>query len=416
MAAPAAAQLASPNQTIQNAREAALKVLNPTPAQLERALKLHAYSLVFESYGFMPRAAVDGDVIKAAVEAGASDIELQDLGEDHAMTRYVSVPAERDECIAAFRSAGVTCVFQNCGEEGSDPMRLIKRLARFTHTTQFLRENIAQAVAPSDVLAAKRAGRHCLYMTTNGVPVTGEWVSVENELRYIKIFFELGARMMHVTYNRRNMLGDGCGEPGNAGLSGFGRAAIAEMNRLGISVDVAHSGWRTSLEAAKASSKPMVASHSCCTALNNHVRSKPDDVIKAIVDTGGLIGVCCIPEFLGRSRDIAAMLDHIDYAVKKFGAEHVAIGTDVAYTSRNAAAENRKIPRRARQRVRWEALWPQGALGGSTPQQVETMAWTNWPLFTVGMVQRGYSDEAIRKILGENVMRVCRANFDGFAA
>ncbi len=195
----------------------------------------------------------------------------------------------------------------------------------------------------------------------------------------------------------------------------FGRAAIAEMNRLGVIVDVAHSGWRTSLEAAKASRKPMVASHSCCTSLNNHVRSKPDEVIKAIVDTGGLIGICCIPEFLGRTGDIAAMLDHIDYAVKKFGVDHVAIGTDVAYRSRNAAAEYRKIPRRARQRVRWEALWPQGALGGATTAQVESMAWTNWPLFTVGLVQRGYSDSDIRKVLGENVMRVCKANFDGVA-
>lgn len=143
--------------------------------------------------------------------------------------------------------------------------------------------------------------------------------------------------------------------------------------------------------------------------------SKPDAVIKAIVDTGGLIGICCIPEFLARTGDIAAMLDHIDYVVKKFGAEHVAIGTDVAYTSSNAAAVNRKIPRRARQRVRWEALWPQGALGGSTQAQVESMAWTNWPLFTVGLVQRDYSETDIRKILGKNVLRVCRANFDGFA-
>ena len=203
-------------------------------------------------------------------------------------------------------------------------MRLIKRLARFTHATHFLRDHVAQAVAPADVRAAKSAARHAIYLTTNGVPVTGEWISVENELRYVSVFFQLGVRMMHLTYNRRNILGDGCGEPGSAGLSDFGRAAITEMNRLGVIVDV-------------------------------------------------------------------------------------------AYRSRNAVAEYRKIPRRARQRVRWEALWPQGALGGATAAQVESMAWTNWPLFTVGLVQRGYSDLDIRKVLGENVMRVCKANFDGVA-
>jgi membrane dipeptidase len=180
---------------------------------------------------------------------------------------------------------------------------------------------------------------------------------------------------------------------------------------------VAHSGWRTSLEAAKASAKPMAASHTTAAALNNHIRSKPDDVIRAICDTGGLVGICCIPDFLGRTRDIAAMLDHIDHVARRFGAQHVAIGTDVAYTSRNAAAESRKLPRRARQRTRWEALWPPGSLGGNaTPEQVQSMAWTNWPMFTVGLVQRGYSDSDIQNIIGGNALRVARANFDGVPA
>jgi membrane dipeptidase len=205
-------------------------------------------------------------------------------------------------------------------------------------------------------------------------------------------------------------VGDGCGEPGNAGLSDFGRAAIAEMNRWGVIPDVAHSGWRTSLETAKASVKPVMASHTSCAALNNHIRSKPDEVIRAIADGGGLVGVCCIPEFLGRTGDIRSFLDHIDYLAKRFGADYIGIGTDVAYSSRNAPAEWRKLPRRARQRVRWEALWPPGSLGGSTPEQTRSLAWTNWPLFTVGLVQRGHSDEVIRGVLGENVLRVWQAH------
>ena len=76
----------------------------------------------------------------------------------------------------------------------------------------------------------------------NGVPLPQDWVSVEEELRYIRVFFQLGVRMMHLTYNRRNVIGDGCAEPGNAGLSDFGRAVVQEMNRVGVIVDVAHSG------------------------------------------------------------------------------------------------------------------------------------------------------------------------------
>ena len=115
----------------------------------------------------------------------------------------------------------------------------------------------------------------------------------------LKIFYQLGIRMMHLTYNRRNMIGDGCAEESNAGLSDFGRAVVKEMNRLGIIVDVAHSGEKTSLEAARLSDRPVVASHSGARALNDHFRCKSDELIKAICDTGGYIGVCCI-RALGR--------------------------------------------------------------------------------------------------------------------
>jgi membrane dipeptidase len=235
---------------------------------------------------------------------------------------------------------------------------------------------------------------------------------VHEELRYIRVFFQLGIRMMHLTYNRRNMIGDGCAEPANAGLSDFGRAVIAEMNRVGVIADCAHSGWQTSLEAARASSMPMVCSHSGCANVNAHHRCKPDEVIRAICDTGGYIGICCIPAFLGGSGDINAFLNHIDHVVKVFGADHVTIGTDTAYSSRTPASQQGGVPRH-KARPRWENFWqPNDPLFDRTwhePQMQESLAWTNWPLFTVGMVQRGYNDEDIRKILGGNVLRVAKA-------
>lgn len=407
-ASQSSAQSPGTNQKIQQAREAALEVLKPSRKHLEHGLELHADSLVFESYGFAPRAAVDGDAIRAAIEAGASDIELQDMREEMSMTRCATDPSERAEFLEAWKASGVTCIFQNAGEEGQDPLRLIKRLARFTFLTDMLRDSVGRAVVPGDVVAAKKQGKGCLYFSGNGVPLTQAWVSVEDELRYLRIFFQLGIRMMHLTYNRRNMIGDGCAEPANGGLSDFGRAVVAEMNRVGVIADVAHSGWQTSLEAAKISKSPMVASHSTCATLHKHIRSKPDEVIRAIADTGGYIGICCIPRFLGGSGDISAFLDHIDYVAKKFGPDHVAIGTDVAYSSRASQRENRKIPKRGPARTRWAALWPPDPFV-TQPRQVLSLAWTNWPLFTVGLVQRGHSDDDIRKILGGNVLRVARA-------
>jgi len=288
----AAMQTAVSNPKIRAGMDAAIANLKPSPKDLQRGLELHKNSLVIESYGFSPRSAIDGDLFRQAMEAGANNHELEDLHEEMIMTRCATDAAEKTEYLDAWDASGVTCIFQNAGEEGQDPLRLMKRLARFTFTTDVLRDSVSRVALPADIPGAKKLGRHCLYFSGNGVPLPQQWNSVHEELGYIRIFFQLGIRMMHLTYNRRNMLGDGCAESANGGLSDLGRAAIREMNDTGVIVDVAHSGWRTSLEAAKASTKPMVASHSGAAEVNRHIRCKPDDVIRAIADTGGYVGVC----------------------------------------------------------------------------------------------------------------------------
>jgi membrane dipeptidase len=397
------------NDQIKADFEMAKNILKPTQKQLEHGLELHKNSLVIDAYGFMPRAAYNGELINSALNAKASSLEVQDMQEDMSMTRFVLNKKERDEFENAWEASGVTCIIQNAGEEGNDIKRLLKRLSHFTYATDMMRDFVGKAVTPDDILKAKKENRHALYFSGNGVPLPGEWVSVEEELRYISVFFQLGIRMMHLTYNRRNVIGDGCAEKSNGGLSDFGRSVVKEMNRVGVIVDIAHSGWQTSLEAAQLSQRPMVASHSTIASVNHHMRSKPDNVIRAIADTGGYIGICCIPKFLGGTGDISSMMKHIDYVVKKFGSDHVAIGTDISYTSSFAAEESRKITASKQVgRTRWEALWPEEHFKESA-EMAQSMSWTNWPLFTVGMVQMGYPDDVIQKILSGNSMRVAKA-------
>jgi membrane dipeptidase len=400
------------NKKIEEARNVAKKILKPTSLQLEHGLELHYNSLVIEPYGFSPRSAIDGQKLSDIIEAGASELEIEDITEEMTMTRCVSNPQERQEYMDAWEAAGVTCIFQNAGEEGNDIPRLLKRLARFTYVTDMLKNFVTKAATPDDIIEAKKQKRHCLYMSGNGVPTPQNWISVEDELRFVRIFFQLGIRMMHLTYNRRNMIGDGCAEPSNGGLSDFGRAVVAEMNRIGVIVDIAHSGWQTSLEAALVSDRPIVASHTVCNSVHEHIRAKPDNVIRAICDGDGFIGICCIPRFLGGSGDIAAMMKHIDYAVKKFGVDHVAIATDVVYSSRQSDREWEKLPSRRKIRDRWEYFWPPDNFVEKSEMR-QSMAWTNWPLFTVGLVQMGYSDQDIQKIIGGNALRVARAVFSG---
>ena len=404
------------NDQIQQYRDVAMGVLQPTQAELEHGLGLHANSVVIDAYAFAPRTWFDPAPLVAALEAGASDVEFQDLAEDLWMTGVVGGPERRADYVSAWDAAGVTCIFENAGEECSRVGRVTKRLARFTYVTDVLRGQVARAVTPSDVRAAKDQGQHCLLMSANAVPLSQDWVSVEEELGYVRLFFQLGVRMMHLTYNRRNMLGDGCAEPADAGLSDLGRAAIKEMNRVGVIVDMAHAGWRTTLEAARASERPVVASHSGCCAVNEHIRCKPDEVIRAIVDSGGYIGICCIPAFLGHSGDLCALLDHVDHVVQRFGPDHVAIGTDRAFTADAAHRAGATLPDRGPKRPGFAWFWPADdpmfdPKWHNNPS-APSLEWTNWPMFTVGLAQRGHSDDVIRKILGGNVLRVARAALD----
>ena len=315
-------------------------------------------------------------------------------------------PAMRELLAEAWKISGVDCVFQNSGVEGNDIENLIKRLGSYTAVTDRLSDFYERAVFPDQLEGIRARGHKALYMTTNGVPLSAKGISTSEALIHISVFYNLGVRMMHLTYNRRNLIGDGCAETADAGLSDFGRQVIREMNRVGVIPDVAHSGQKTSLEAALCSEKPVVASHAVAGGLSSHYRAKSDEVIEAIKKTNGYIGICAHPWFLQRDMTIRAFLDHIEYAARKFGADHVAIGTDHGLSLAPVQLSQKK----PRNRPIWEQYWthPGDVDGTMTKDQYNSVAWTNWPLFTVGLVQRGFSDDDIRKIIGGNVLRVCR--------
>lgn len=400
------------NPYIANAREAALSLLKPSARELEYGLALHREALVMESYSLGLHSPIDSTEWNAAAEAGATENELQDIAEEHVMTGWVRNAELRREYEEAWEAAGVTAMFLNTGEEGNNPLRLLKRLARYQFLTDAMPGFLRRVVTVDDILAAHRNGKRGLCFTLNGVPLTGEQRYPVDELMAIRVFTQLGARMMHLTYNRRNAIGDGCGETGNAGLSAFGHDVVREMNRLGVIIDLAHTGWQTCLDTARASRQPVVVSHSGAWAVNPHLRCKPDDVIRAVVDKGGIMGITNVPAFLGGGGTIVDFLRHIDYVAKKFGTEAVCIGTDQAYVSVHAEAASAVLRPRPKRRQRWDSLWPAGdpVFAPEWGQEIQrlSLAWTNWPLFTVGLVQLGYDDDAIRNIVGGNLLRVAR--------
>lgn len=385
----------------------ALQLLNPTPKELEHGLELHHNSFVFDAYGFMPSGGGKAQRLDRILSENGSREEVTAAREAFASCdSYLENPAMVAKLKEALDYAGVDCIFQNAGVEGSDAEQLIKRLSCFTYLVDHESALFERAVFPDKLPQIRKNGRKALYLSANGVPVPLKLFSAEGALEHIAVFFRLGIRMMHLTYNRRNLIGDGCAEKADAGLSDFGRMVIAEMNRVGVIPDVAHSGQRTSLEAALVSKKPVVASHTVAGKLSFHFRGKSDEVIEAIKQTGGYVGICAIPRFLSGSSDICAMMDHIEYVARKFGVDYVAIGTDRGSRVAPLELENTPFPSRRL----WESYWPDPGDGGSkvTEDQFNSLSWTNWPLFTVGLVQRGFSDEEIQKIIGGNALRVAQ--------
>jgi len=400
--------------SVQRCMDRALAHLQIGKTDLDRGLALHRESLVCDAFCLGFHAAGDGEEIKARMDAGAGLAEIRGLMTHQGQARWHTDPAQRNLLGQVLDHTGLDFYYQNVTADYGPPW---SRLALFTYLTDRIASTLGRVAVPEQIPETRSAGRHGMAYSLNYVPLPDRTRGTVDDLHVIRIAHDLGVRMMHLTYNRQTLLGAGCFEAGDGGLTDLGAHVVREMNRVGVLVDVAHSGWRTSKEAAEVSEKPVVASHTTCCALHEHVRSKPDEVIRAIADTGGYIGITWIPEFLGGAGTLVQALDHVAYAVRTFGADHVAVGTDVTWRPDRARAEADKFPRPSAH------YHPPRTLGwtrtrarsdpSNTTEQLESLALTNWPLLTAGLVQRGLSDEDIRKVIGENVLRVARATWAG---
>ena len=397
-------------ERIAAARARARDLLRPTKAQIEHGLRLHRESLVVDAFGFAPYASTRKMVesLNEWNDQGATNAELQAKQLEMRVMEPTRDAEAREQYVTVWRAAGVTGAMQNLGGQG--PLyRSLHHFARFFRVWDCMPEVSRRAICAEDVITAKAENRHCQFISLNALPGQHHLGDLDGALAMIETIHNLGCRMMHLPYNRRNLIGDGCIERANGGLSEFGREVVERMNRVGIIVDTAHSGAQTTCDAAHASEAPMAASHTGCAAVHAHDRCKSDDAIRAIAETGGFVGVCCIPEFLGGRGTIVELLDHVDYVVKLVGAEHAAIGTDVGTVAPDPEGiELKPFPKTRAKNRNWRPEHLASSEQANEEHRSGSLCWMNWPYFTVGLVQRGHSDDDVRKIIGGNVLRVLR--------
>lgn len=370
--------------------------------QEARAAALHHESIVFDMLSQHAGGNIFTDYprdlraeLSARLSASASDYAAYE--EAKFWPYELSKLGKSDLLYEWYRAGGLSCgVFDLPVHEGHDPRLCAteRKVARYLDLPW-----VRRAVRADDVREAKRAGAIAFYL--NCQPVS----PAPRSLKAFDRAYAAGLRSFMLTYNRMDNIGVGCTERVDAGLSMFGVQVIEHCNELGVMIDVSHCGQLTTMDACRHSKKPVNANHTSVHSIHAHARGKTDDALRAIADTGGIIGIAAVPFFLtgGAAPSVQHMLDHVDYTASLVGWRHVAIGTDWPLQ----APDDILITALAGELTGGHGFRDQDRID-VTQRLLGFADCRDLPNITRGLVKRGYSDEQVRGILGENALRVFR--------
>ena len=262
------------------------------------------------------------------------------------------------------------------------------------------RDDILQVKETADIYAAKEQGKTGIILSfQNASPI-------ENELDRLGLFLALGVRVIQLTYHETNLLGSGCWERTDGGLSNFGVDAVREMNRLGIVIDLSHVGPKTTMDAIEMSEQPVAITHANARSFCNHPRNKEEDALKLLAEKGGVVGATSYAHFLPKGFDstVEDFVDAIDDMVERVGIDHVAIGTDsthdqpLEFWHYIGSQQGTKFP----------STFADGSVPYTElsfqPKGIDSPA--EFPNLAEALVNRGYSAEDITRLLGGNWMNL----------
>jgi len=289
------------------------------------------------------------------------------------------------------RKGGVTAV--NCTVSVWESFqKTVDNIALMKQQIREYSDILMQVRSAEDILTAKRNNKTGIIFGFQNAH------AFEDNLGYIETFKELGVNVVQLCYNTQNLVGTGCYER-DGGLSGFGREVIQEMNRVGMMVDLSHVGGKTSSEAIAASSAPVCYSHCCPSGLKDHPRNKSDEQLKEIADAGGFVGVTMFAPFLKRGIDATVddYLEAIDYVIDLIGEDQVGIGTD--FTQGYSTEFFDWI---THDKGRYRQLTKFGKI--VNPEGIRTIG--EFPNLTAAMERAGWGETRIKKIMGENWLRI----------
>lgn len=319
-------------------------------------------------------------------------------------TYYLDDPEYRDRLPAAGIVAGNLTV----GGPAFDFEATVASVTDIRERVHTNDDNYCLVESVADIDTAADTDRTGIVLGFQG----GNWVG--DDLSRVRTVAALGVRVIDLTYNRGNSLGDGCCEPRDAGLTMLGREAVAELNDLGVVIDVAHANDQTTHDVVAHSTDPVIASHVGCRALANaQGRAKTDEQLAAVAANGGVNCITPFPPVIARDPEthevqqatVHDVLDHVDHAVDVGGVDSVAFGGDMS----DRTLDQESISEGSNLGV-WRQSHPEVYGAGPTdrmdPYPEGLSRYTELQNLTRGLVAREYTDEEIRKILGGNLRRL----------
>ncbi|MFK7830177.1 MAG: dipeptidase [Congregibacter sp.] len=313
---------------------------------------------------------------------------------------YPENPPLDETMIENARRSGITAM--NVTVNGHDTLASLRRMSPWFANVERWPEVFRLVRSVAQLQDAKATGRVGIVL---GFQDTTPY---EGELSRIDMFHDMGVRVVQLTYNVRNLVGDGCLEPGNAGLSTYGHQVVERLNELGSLVDLSHCGKRTTAEGIKASSAPVGITHTGCNAVMRHPRSKDDEELRATAEGGGVVGIYLMP-FLtpGKIPKAADVFAHIEHALKVCGEDHVGIGSDLSITPIDGSEEywtkhREFVSKRIKNGI---------AAPAEDPEVLFTVPELNshrrMDLIADALASRGHNDRVIEKVIGGNWTRLC---------
>lgn len=292
------------------------------------------------------------------------------------------------------RKGGLTAANCTCcvweGFRGS-----MENVARWKGLFRDHADLITQVYTTADIARAKREGKTGIILGWQNLS------GIEDQIPFLQLFKELGVGVMQIAYNTQNLVGCGCYEKNDSGLTEFGHEVIAEMNRVGILCDLSHVGPRTSEDVIRASKKPVAYTHCLPAGLKQHPRNKSDEQLRFIAERGGFVGVTMFPPFLkrGAQSTVDDYVEAIEYCIKLAGEDQVGVGTDFTQGY-------------GREFFDW-ITHDKGYARKLTefgdvinPEGIRTIG--EMPNLTAAMQKRGWKEARIRKVMGENWMRLLK--------